>query len=95
MRTVTEVLNFLVSKGVPQNLAKASIHEAYRQHAPADANPEDIYGYGPGCTEPELVEMGSTAVWMMHEIVGDSLSYVKGGIAVFGDLKYDMNGDLL
>ena len=93
IKTKSEAVKLLVFHGVPQNLAKSSVDQAY-QGAPEGS--DLMYGWDTNCTSrAQPVEMTADAVWLMHEIIGDSLSFVKGGIAVFDDLIYDMNGDRL
>ena len=96
MKTRTEVVNFLVSKGVPQNLAKVTVTEAYA--AGAQEGSDLLYGWSfeSNCEgPPEPIEINTVGANYMHDIVMDSVEFVKGGIAVEGILKYDMNGDLI
>ena len=95
IKTRTAAILHLVSKGVPQNLAKASVHEAYTADNTKPAETELLLGYMPACDNREEIAMSTDAIEWMHEIVMDSIGFMKGGIAVEGVLKYNMNGDLL
>jgi hypothetical protein len=95
MKTRTEVVNFLVSRGVPQNLAKASVNEIY---SGGFVDNDNLYGYNFDSNfedKPQILEVSEDAVIWFHEIAMDSLTFVKGGIAVYDKLIYDMNGDLI
>ena len=95
MKTKTAAILYLLSKGVPHNIAKASVDQAYHG---CPQGSDQMYGYDIfDCELNQLVpvQMDENAVWLMHEIIGDSLSIVEGGIAVFGVLTYNVNGDLL
>ncbi len=95
MKTKTEVILFLVSQGVPQNLAKVTVTEAY---SGAPEGSDLLYGWdiNSDCeSAPEPIEMNEIAVHYMHDIIMDSVKFIHPGIAVEGILKYDMNGDPL
>lgn len=94
IKTKTDAVAFLVTKGVPQNLAKVSVNETYGD-GPKDSDLLHGYNFQGEQDNPQPVEMNEDGVWMMHEITMDSIEFKHPGIAVFNKIKYNMNGELL
>lgn len=87
----SEVVQFLVEQGHPQNLAKAAVEECFNLGHP-ELSEDWLW-----CIEVDSsVSVGKITrefAVEMYETMRKMLAYGPGGIYVHGELRYNMNGD--
>lgn len=95
-KTRKECVDFLISKGCVEALAKVAINECFNQIPQPAETDEDLCRI---CTGPDSVELvvvpEETALEAYYEIVDNDLETKHDGIYILGELSYTLDGDVI